>query len=531
MPQSMSLSSSRHPVMSEELHDAIRTGNLVKLRKLVSPYVIDGHLVKHSAVTRQHINIALFYAVYKGCVESCRILWKHGLGKRAKQGSMASPLSSLSTKNKDDGSNKSHCSNYPLHSAVCLGRLEIVRLFVQEFRWNVNQANGHGNTPLSCSVNNVDMTRFLLQNGANANGDCRGFGGGCEVQSSSPLLVAVHANSPPVVRLLLEHGADPNLHRLRSAKDAENHQPGTSTIAHSRCIDIAIQKGNPDIVSLLIHYGALVERGFDGNDKKHMSMPHHDKAGIYATSLNHLLCDQDKSRETKLVICRRLVEHSVTASRAASFLKQTLRHEINERSFANVQILVEAGVEPTVHVRNVAICANQQALCHLLLQRVVAATTDTIGDSGGGIDPFKEEQQQVHGDAAADDNGDACGISPFHTAARQVDTAIFASFLTIWKERFSAENGSGAGCGKNENGEYPIHAICRDKHVSLEAVQFLLHMERQQPQARRPLLLASLEKHGGCFPFEIAAMSDASIDVIYTLFQHCTDAVLREYGM
>jgi hypothetical protein len=132
---------------SEHLHVAIRASNLKKLRALVAPEKtidIDNNLlVRQSVLTRQQINISLFFAVYKGCVEACRVLWKHGLGKRAKK--MYTMLSSSSR------------ITYPLHSAVCLARFDIVQLFIQEFRWNVNQTNGLGLTPLSCAINNVEM--------------------------------------------------------------------------------------------------------------------------------------------------------------------------------------------------------------------------------------------------------------------------------------------------------------------------------------------------------------------------------------
>jgi ankyrin repeat protein len=506
---------------SAVLHDAIRAGNFEKLRGLVSAKkkIGDSVLVQHSTVTRQQTNVALFFAVYRGCVESCRILW-NGLGKRAKQ-IYTKSLDSPTRTNRSSSTSSS--INYPLHSAVYLGRFEIVRLFIQEFHWNVNQTNGLGHTPLSCAINNVEMTRFLLQNGANANVRGGGVRGNC-----SPLVHAVEQNSIDVVRLLLENGADPNQKQYRGPVDDEDdveNQRGTcSRTAHTRCrpIDIVIQNGHAEILSLLFQCGALVGYHNDNDNKDSVTTTR-------STSLNRLLHDSDKSRETKLVICHMLVFAINVEQSSSSFLKQSLRFEINKRNFGNVEILVEAGVEPTVHAWNVTIRANQQALCRLML--LAAANGGGGGGVGGGagVDHFQEYVQGYN-----DDDGDAYyGISPFHTAARQVDTTIFKSFLIAWDERFATSSSSG---GKNESGEHPIHAICRDGHVSLQAVQLLLsveqlkqqhqHQHQQQRQALPAPLPASLEKlHGRHFAFEIAAMADASIDVIFTLLQHCLDAV------
>jgi hypothetical protein len=254
---------------------------------------------------------------------------------------------------------------------------------------------------------------------------------------------------------------------------------------------------------LLLQYGALVGGWRRLNDTNIRN------DGI--TALNRLLGDNDKSRRTKLVICRMLVAVVVEQQqRANPYLKQSLRYEVNRRNFMNVTILVEAGMEPTLLAWNVAIRANQLALCQLML--LAAAANGDVGF--GGVDLF-QQQQQVQGDEdhIGNDDDDDYGVSPFHTAARQADTSILTLLLSFWQVRFAASGGN-----KNEYGEYPIHAICRDQHVSLEAVQLLLAMQA-------PLALA---KHNGYFSFEIAAMSNASIDVIYTMFQHCTDAVLRE---
>jgi hypothetical protein len=41
--------------------------------------------------------------------------------------------------------------------------------------------------------------------------------------------------------------------------------------------------------------------------------------------------------------------------------------------------------------------------------------------------------------------------------------------------------------------------------------------------------ILALEKYYGLYPFQIAASAHASVDVIYTLFQHCADTFVREH--
>jgi Ankyrin repeat len=391
-----------------------------------------------------------------------------------------------------------------------------------------------------------------LENGANVDG------GGRRGTFNSPLVHAIQQNNIDVVRLLLENGADPNLrlqHHQRSADDDDEavdnaesqRRRGTSSsntaLTSCRPIDIAIRSGQSEMLPLLLQYGALI--GYHDN----AAAKNRHSPITTRTSLNHLLRNDDQRRENKVAICLLLlakdavntVESNSISNLSSRFLSQSLRYEIDSRNFANVELLVEAGVEPTVHTWNVAIRANQQALCRRLM--VLSAAANGGGGGGGGagcgIDPFQEYVQGYDDfdDENVDDFGAHTGISPFHTAARQVDTTIFKYFLIAWDERFATSTSTSAG--KNEKGEYPIHAICRDAQVSLEAVQLLLAVEQQKHHHRHhdqqrpaPLmpLLASLQKLNGLyFAFEIAAMSNASIDVIYTLLQQSAHAVLCEH--
>jgi hypothetical protein len=53
---------------------------------------------------------------------------------------------------------------------------------------------------------------------------------------------------------------------------------------------------------------------------------------------------------------------------------------------------------------------------------------------------------------------------------RQVyKTAILRFFLQHWYERFAASSG-----GHDTNGDCPIDVLCRDKHVSIQAIKLMV---------------------------------------------------------
>jgi hypothetical protein len=180
-------------------------------------------------------------------------------------------------------------------------------------------------------------------------------------------------------------------------------------------------------------------------------------------------------------------------------------------------IILEAGIRPSFRKNQAlhhAIANKNEAACRLLLDY--------------GADPFEDDGgQNDHPTAWNSVNGrpnkradgllsvhGGPGPSPFHTAARQDDTGMCEYHLKVWGERFNDKNN-----GTNDMGEYAIHAICRDQHVSLAAVQLLL---------TDGLALEALEKHphhdlDGLYPYEIAARSGANLDVLFTLFRHHAD--------
>jgi hypothetical protein len=77
---------------------------------------------------------------------------------------------------------------------------------------------------------------------------------------------------------------------------------------------------------------------------------------------------------------------------------------------------------------------------------------------------------------------------------------IFAYFLDLWYAR----NGA---AGKNANGDYPLHVICRDPQVSLQVIFFMVARHFDTVTA-----LSGQEE--GLYPFQITAVANADLDAL-----------------
>jgi ankyrin repeat protein len=332
-------------------------------------------------------------------------------------------------------------------------------LFIDEFKMNINQLNDERATPLYFAHQHLEMARFLLENGANAN----------EGAVFGPISDAVRLNNMAMVHLLLQYRADPNKNRLPIDK-----------VPAPRNTDMAIQYGYAEILRMLLQHGAIVA---------YRQNPH------FGTPLNILLRRQQQSRETKLDICRILVEHAKNDPATATFMNATFEFAIRRTDIDGCQILLEAEIEASAFLLyrsfHFAIRAGNLAICQLLVRDVQ-------------VDPFLQGEDD-----------DETVVSPFQAAARQSDTSILEDLMLLWDERFASTG------GKNSDGDYPIHVVCCDPLVSLEAIMVLVN--------RHADALAMVDGEQGLLPFHIAANWSASLDVIFYLLQHCLDA-LRHGG-
>jgi ankyrin repeat protein len=408
-----------------------------------------------------------------------------------------------------ENNNSYHCYCFlhpsPLHEAVEKGDVQVVAfLMLQEFDFNINQKDRHGNTPLvyAAASNQAEMTRILLQYGPNVNR------GGEGDYNGSPLLVAVENNNTEIVRLLLQHGADPNLNTTRRQR---------RQFLRNNNIDIAIIHGNAEMLGLLLNHGARVD------------------ANNFNKSLHHLLNDNNNTtksrREIKLAICRLLVEHANNDNKSgdddanattttAAFLQSSMEIEINtttttgssnNNNIEACEILLDAGMDKSSRLLYMAIQAENVSLCQLLVQKY-------------RIDPFRKgNDQAIIMNGSSSSSSSSTGereqaASPFLAAARLEKTDILNFFLEHWDERFSLSNRD----GKNDDGDYPIHVVCCDARISLQAIQLVVNHRHHQAAVET---VATVDGEQRLLPFQFAAMWDASLDVIYYLLQYCPDAL------
>ncbi|KAI3893439.1 hypothetical protein MKX03_020283, partial [Papaver bracteatum] len=123
-----------------------------------------------------------------------------------------------------------------LHFAAAGGSLQVCKYLLEKLKLDVDSRDGEGSTPLyhACAEGHFDMVRYLLEKGANPDasndtnrtplhqaaksGDTRiinlllSRGVRVDVVSSSgnALQFAAALGHPDAVKLLLDHGADPN---------------------------------------------------------------------------------------------------------------------------------------------------------------------------------------------------------------------------------------------------------------------------------------------------------------------------------
>ena len=130
-----------------------------------------------------------------------------------------------------------HGAEYTIYLAAVLGDAEFVRSSLQRDRSQANHTDTQWWRPITAAARRGDfeMVKLLLEHGADPNLPEDGAPVG------EALWTAVYQNQPQMVKLLLEHGANPNT----------SPESSGSAVMHAR--------RNPELLALLLRYGARDE--------------------------------------------------------------------------------------------------------------------------------------------------------------------------------------------------------------------------------------------------------------------------------
>jgi ankyrin repeat protein len=131
---------------------------------------------------------------------------------------------------------------------------------------NPNAVNNDGQTALFSAAdnNNIDIAKILLDAGANAsfNTDATPTQNSLGVQEgSTPLMHALYSyhqtHDPAMIELLLDHGANPNdKNKLEYDEDCDETTEGACTFAGQTILTRAAEDGDYTVVRVLLEHGA-----------------------------------------------------------------------------------------------------------------------------------------------------------------------------------------------------------------------------------------------------------------------------------
>lgn len=279
-------------------------------------------------------------------------------------------------------------------------------------------------------------------------------------------------------RLLVEHGADPHIGHGK-------HGPLYGAVScHNKALvkwlvnECGIQPTADDTAAAMFrpsHHWTISKVSSQGILS--FLLQHDAPLPDDDNSLNSLLCDARESRSRKLSICRTLIRQG--GRRSTEFLMNTLETAANQCQYDSCAILVEAGMDaPSCLYRGIS--SGNTNICFFLLQQ-------------RGVDPFQKE--------------DGTGASsPFQAAARSGNVDIFELFAQAWSLHFFTND------GLNDKGQSMLQELCDDNDVSLPIIQLVL--QQFHPESARFTV-----NRQGLYPFQAAAASGLSLDVVYLLLR------------
>ena len=243
----------------------------------------------------------------------------------------------------------------PLHIASRHGKLEIVRLLLDRGA-EVNAESDNGENPLHTvsygeyisQEDGVRVAQLLLERGADVNARRHGH--------RTPLHLASYVGNLEIVRLLLDHGADPEvnaedhegdkpLHKvsygeyesqedgMRIAQLLLEHGADVNTRRNDDCtpLHLAAYYGNLEIVRLLLNHGADQQVNAEGDME---DKPLHKVSG-----------GRYSSREDGVRIAQLLLERGAVVNARRNDHQTPLHSASHLGKFEMVQLLIDHGAE------------------------------------------------------------------------------------------------------------------------------------------------------------------------------------------
>jgi ankyrin repeat protein len=198
---------------ADEIHDAVRSGNLEKVKKLLKS---NNEWLNNPD---QNQKTPLHLALESGHIDIASYLIERGADINLKDNDKASPL----------------------HNAAYLGNLEIVDLLLKKGATSLNEGNFRGQTPLhfACERGHPEVVTRLLDAGADIEAK--------DMIGRTPLMVTARSRNMEIAKDLIKRGADINAGVRRG--------PVTYTT-----LSVTAMYGFKDLVDLLIDKEASISK-------------------------------------------------------------------------------------------------------------------------------------------------------------------------------------------------------------------------------------------------------------------------------
>lgn len=341
-----------------------------------------------------------------------------------------------------------------IHASALFGLNEAARSLLEEsVDKNPNLENLKGSTPLMFAAfgGHESVVKLFLEYRAGVNWTNKdGF---------TPLYIAIISGHTAVVRLLLNWHAD------------VHGGPRSQSL-----LDLAMKRGDEDVVQLLLEAGASLQFENDNSE-----------------TLLQLACRQNKAAIFKLLLdAGAAVNHQgrygASALHIVSFLQRTEIVELLLKAGADVNVLNNVGESPL----SIACAQGNEAIVKLLLNAGAAVNTPSTSPSplDRACSIGKKCIIALLLSAGAETNHeDMLGYSPLHYASRTGQQTAVKMLLD-----------AGADIeGQNNEGSSSLHVACHHGHRS--TVQMLLdngaELERQASKGRTPLFFAGYSNYFG----------------------------------